>query len=327
MFRLVKHSDENQHVGFEIVKAAIDERLWCIIICSRAERKEPHMKIAVVGLGLIGGSFCKAVKKYTRHTCLGLDVQPETITAALKEGAIDRAIGPEELGEADLTIVCLHPRGIIAFITQYAECFRPGSIVMDTGGVKQTVVDACEPLLHQKSVVFVGGHPMAGREFSGYDYALADLYIGASLILTPSDHVPADALTVITNLGRELQFGKTVCTTPAIHDQTIAYTSQLAHIVSNGYIKSPTLQNESGFSAGSFRDLTRVAKLNEAMWTELFMMNQEALLFELDTLLATLTQYRKVLCEEDAAAMEQLLREGRILKEKNNMDHHIKGNC
>lgn len=275
------------------------------------------MKIAVVGLGLIGGSFCKAIKAYTHHICLGVgrDINSKSVQMALHQDAIDKAIIPEQVGEADLTIVCLHPQGIIDFILENQQYFRPGSIVMDAGGVKESIVCAVNDVLQKRGVTFIGAHPMAGREFSGFAYSLPDLYKGASIILTPVGDVPEEAKRIVEQLARDLKFGRIVYTTPQEHDRTIAFTSQLAHVVSSAYIKSPTVKNESGFSAGSFKDLTRVAKLNEDMWTELFLMNQPALLYEIDMIIKSLQEYRDALANQDAETMHNLLRDGRVLKE------------
>lgn len=274
------------------------------------------MNILVVGLGLIGGSFCKAIKRYTAHSCWGLDNDPDTIRQALNEGVIDAAVGTEQLEKAHLTIVCLHPQATLDFIRENGERFSAGNLVMDTCGVKEVIVAQCAPLLKGRGVTFIGAHPMAGREYSGFSYSLTDLFVGASLILTPDETVPSAALDTIRQLAVALGFTNIVLTTPLIHDQTIAFTSQLAHVVSNAYIKSPTLDNESGFSAGSFLDLTRVAKLNEHMWTELFMFNKTPLIHEIEQIMGHLEEYRQALLADNAAQLEQLLRDGRILKEK-----------
>ena len=275
------------------------------------------MQIAVVGLGLIGGSFCKAIKAYTHHTCLGVgrDLNSKSVQMALHADAIDKAIIPEQLGAADLSIICLHPQGIIDFILENQQYFRPGSIVIDAGGVKESIVKAVQDVLAARGVIFIGCHPMAGREFSGFAYSQADLYKGASMIFTPVGEIPEEKKKTVEQLMLELKFGRIVYTTPEKHDQTIAFTSQLAHVVSSAYIKSPTVKEESGFSAGSFRDLTRVAKLNEDMWTELFLMNRPALLYEIDTIMAALAEYRDALADGDGERMRSLLRDGRILKE------------
>lgn len=275
------------------------------------------MKIAVVGLGLIGGSFCKAIKAYTDHTCFGVGrtLNSRSVQMALHDDSIDKAIIPEELGEADLTIICLHPQGIIDFVEENQQYFRPGSIVIDAGGIKGEIVNRVQPILENRGVIFIGCHPMAGREFSGYAYSLPDLYKGASMILTPADNTPESAIKTVETLARDLKFGRIVRTTPQEHDKTIAFTSQLAHVVSSAYIKSPTTKNESGFSAGSFKDLTRVAKLNEDMWTELFLMNADALVYEIDVILDNIQKYRDAIAGREEENLRELLKEGRIMKE------------
>ena len=272
------------------------------------------MIVNVIGLGLIGGSFCKAVKQKTVHTCHGWDINPDVLNKALREGAIDCT--GENLSLADLTIVCLYPEAAIRFLLDNCANFKAGSIVVDACGVKAAVVEAVSRPLHESGVIFIGGHPMAGREFSGFDYSSADLFEKASLILTPSESTPPDKLDAVRELAQALSFKKVVCTTAEEHDAIIAYTSQLAHVVSNAYVKSPTLSRQLGFSAGSFKDLTRVAKLNEDMWTSLFLLNRAPLLYELETLAAHLEEYRKALEAGDEAHIRSLLRDGRILKER-----------
>lgn len=276
------------------------------------------MKIAVVGLGLIGGSLCKSIKKHTFHNVFGLDSDKETIRQALKQNAIDEEIDVEGLREADLTIICLYPQGIIKFVKENADRFNPGSIVIDTCGVKKAIVEGCSGLLEEKGVTFIGAHPMAGREFSGFEYSTDSLFDGASFILTPTEKTPSIAVNLLSTLAGSIGFGKVVIASPEKHDQVIAYTSQLAHVVSNAYVKSPSVNDFNGFSAGSFMDLTRVAKLNEDMWTDLFMCNSQALLAELNQILKNLTEYRDAIAEGDNERLRGLLRDGRILKEKCN---------
>lgn len=272
------------------------------------------MNIQVIGLGLIGGSFCKAIKTKTSHTLLGYDLDDAVMQKALSEGAIDAAA--QNLGEADLTIVCLHPRPAIAFMRKHAGKFKKGSIVIDACGVKKQVQDAVFGPLSQNGVTFIGAHPMAGREFSGFDFSLASLFEGASFILTPEESTPENAVGIVTKLAKDLGFTSIVKTTPEKHDAVIAYTSQLCHVVSNAYVKSPTLGEEKGFSAGSFLDLTRVAKLDENMWASLFFMNKQPLVFELETIISHLNEYLSALKQNDEAALTALLRNGRELKEK-----------
>lgn len=276
------------------------------------------MNIAVVGLGLIGGSICKALKQNTFHNIMGIDTDKETIAKALEQNAIDEEITSDRLNEASLTIICLYPEAIVDFVKQNADKFKKGTIVADTCGIKEYVVENCTPVLEERGVYFVGTHPMAGREFSGFDYSLPDLYKGASYIITPTENTPSLAVDLLSTLASSMGFGKVVISTPEKHDKVIAYTSQLAHVVSNTYVKSPSLLDFNGFSAGSFQDLTRVAKLNEYMWSSLFMCNKKALLEEIDCFIEHFTQYKIAMENDDIDALRKLLKDGRILKEKSN---------
>ena len=276
------------------------------------------MNIAVVGLGLIGGSICKALKQNTFHNIMGIDTDKETIAKALEQNAIDEEITPDRLNEASLTIICLYPEAIVDFVKQNADKFKKGTIVADTCGIKEYVVENCTSILEERGVYFVGTHPMAGREFSGFDYSLSDLYKGASYIITPTENTPSLAVDLLSTLASSMGFGKVVISTPEKHDKVIAYTSQLAHVVSNTYVKSPSLLDFNGFSAGSFQDLTRVAKLNEYMWSSLFMCNKKALLEEIDCFIEHFTQYKIAMENDDIDTLRELLKDGRILKEKSN---------
>ena len=271
------------------------------------------MKIAVIGLGLIGGSFCKAIKKYTSHTVWGCDINPSASALAVKTGAVDQIIEAGQVSGADLTLVCLFPRETVSFLK--TASFQKGSIVADICGVKAYVVDQADQLLYDQGVRYVPCHPMAGREFSGFEYSSAKLYENASFIMTPTALTDREAMDVLAGLARAIGFDRIVLSTPDGHDKSIAFTSQLAHVVSSAYIKSPTLFHEQGFSAGSFQDLTRVAKLNETMWSDLFLFNRDPLLFEIDTILHHLTEYREAVASGDKARLKALLKDGRILKE------------
>ena len=274
------------------------------------------MNIAVVGLGLIGGSICKALKANTFHHIMGIDTDKETIAKALDQGAIDEEITPDRLCEANLTIVALYPVAIVDFVKQNADKFRKGSIVMDICGIKGYIVRNCTPVLEEKGVIFIGTHPMAGTEHSGFDYSTPDLFKKASFIITPTASTPQIAIDLVSTLGACMSFGQVVIATPEQHDANIAYTSQLAHVVSNAYVKSPSLFRADGFSAGSFLDLTRVAYLNEEMWSSLFMCNKEALLFEVNPIIHSLEQYRDAMVNDDIDTLRELLKVGRERKEK-----------
>lgn len=271
------------------------------------------MKITAVGLGLIGGSLCKHIKKHTDYTVGGIDINPETIKMALSQNAIDYE--EKEPGSGDITIIGLFPDKCIEYCTKNAAKFKKDSIVIDVCGVKKAIVDAVEPVLAAHDVTFVGVHPMAGREFSGFEYSLDNMFDNASFIITPTKNTPKEVVNLLEDFAYAINFKKAVITTPEEHDRIIAYTSQLAHIVSSSYIKSPTEELQLGFSAGSFQDLTRVAKLNEDMWTTLFLMNKDSLCFEIDQIIERLREYRRAIDSGDAPYLHDLLKAGRIRKE------------
>lgn len=274
------------------------------------------MDIAIVGLGLIGGSFARAIKKYTNHKVYGLDTNKKSIEQAKADAVIDDETNETQLDKMDLVLVCLHPKNIMKFVRKNADNFKKGGIVADSCGVKGIICDECDKLLFEKNVKFIGAHPMAGRERFGYEASLSDLYLNASMIVTVTENTDLKAVEIFETLCRKIGFGKIVKTTPTHHDEVIAYTSQLAHIVSNAYVKSPTLFNRQGYSAGSFLDLTRVAKLDENMWTELFLYNREELIKQIDIILENIKKYRDAVFENNADELCELLRQGRVLKEK-----------
>ena len=245
-----------------------------------------------------------------------MDKDPEVTKKALAAGAIDEELTVDRLSEANLTIVALYPVAIVDFIKENADKFREGSIVMDICGIKGYIVNNCTPVLEEKGVIFIGTHPMAGTEHSGFDYSTADLFNGASFIITPTESTPQIAVDLVSTLGACMNFGKVVIATPDQHDANIAYTSQLAHVVSNAYVKSPSLFRADGFSAGSFLDLTRVAYLNEEMWSSLFMCNKEALLSEINCIINSLAKYRDAMVNDDIDTLRELLKVGRERKEK-----------
>ena len=276
------------------------------------------MRIAIVGLGLIGGSLAKSIKKNTQHTCLGLDINSEAVNSAIEQEAIDAAVDADKLGSCDIVIISLHPLQTIDFILKNKDCFKKGGIVIDTCGVKGAIVSAVEKPLADAGVNFLGCHPMAGREFSGFAYSVDNLFEKASFIMTPTQSTPQAVIDEVTKLAYEIGFAKVVVSDTQEHDEIIAFTSQLAHVVSSSYVKSPSLMKQAGFSAGSFKDLTRVAKLNEDMWTPLFMMNKDALISEIDYIIKHLTEYRDAIGSGDRESLHELLKKGRELKELSN---------
>ena len=275
------------------------------------------MRIAVIGLGLIGGSLCKAFQKYTQHTVLGLDTDEATMDAALAEGAVDERLTPDRLDEADVSFICLYPEATVHFIQKHAAEFKKGSMVCDVCGIKSAVALAADEAFSGTGVHFVPCHPMAGREVSGFSGAQAQLWQNASFIITPTDKTCPEAVKAAGELELSIGFGQVVTATPQEHDRVIAYTSQLAHVVSSAYVKSPSIENECGFSAGSFQDMTRIATINEEMWSSLFLLNRDPLLFEVKNLIGHLQQYEQALEQGDRERLIALLADGSRIKREN----------
>lgn len=271
--------------------------------------------IAIIGLGLIGGSMAKALKQKTRHIVLGMDNNQEVCRKALTDGSVDEIIPTEQLKRADLVLLALFPRTILDLAEEVASQMRPDAILTDLCGVKGCVCGPLNTLAQHYGIHFVGGHPMAGREFPGYDASLPTLYEGGSMILTPMSTSTPEVLDFLQEFFLSLGFAQVVRTTPENHDKMIAFTSQLAHVVSSAYIKSPEALNHGGYSAGSYKDLTRVARLNEHMWSELFLDNAGPLLNEIDEIIHHLTEYRDAIASGDRQLLTDLLRDGRERKE------------
>lgn len=271
-----------------------------------------EMKIGIVGLGLIGGSIAKAVKKNTNHTVLGADRDEESLKKAFLVGAIDGRL--EDLGGLDVLIVALYPSAAVRYVKENADKIPRHCIVTDTSGVKRVVCEELFPVAREKGFTFIGGHPMAGVEFSGFDHSREALFKNASMIFVPDKNVTAGELEKMKDLFTAIGFTHIQISSPEEHDKMIALTSQLAHVLSGAYVKSPSALSHKGFSAGSFRDMTRVAKLNEDLWTELFFDNKENLLTEIDGLIERLGEYKCALYEDDCETMKQLLKEGRERK-------------
>ena len=272
------------------------------------------MNVGIVGLGLIGGSMAKSIKNRTSHTVWGIDLNAETMTMARMCGAIDAPLTEENLPQCDLILVAIRPGAAVEWVRTHAHLIAPSAILVDLCGVKRTVVSAITPIARERGFAYIGGHPMAGRERGGFTASSEDLYVGASMILTPDQRTDMQLLETLKAFFLDLGFAGLTFSDPAEHDRIIAFTSQLAHIVSSAYIKSPEAQRRRGFSAGSFQDMTRVARLDEDMWTELFLDDADYLTTELDELIVHLREYADAIRARDAQALHALLRDGREKK-------------
>ncbi len=267
------------------------------------------MDIGVIGLGLIGSSIARAAKRHTGYRVAGYDVDESVMRAALADGTVDEA-GVDASCACDLVFVCLFPGDAVEFILAH----KFPHIVCDVCGVKGAVAKE----LSGKVPGYVGTHPMAGKEVSGYAAGDADLFCNASFIITKDENTDPENIRTVEEFACGIGFARVVVTTHAQHDKVIAYTSQLAHVASSAYVKSDTAAEYVGYSAGSFADMTRVARLDPKMWTELFFMNKEHLIAEIDSLTGHLMEYKKALEEDDWEGMNRLLKEGR--ERKDNLD-------
>jgi len=273
------------------------------------------MNIGIIGLGLIGGSFAKAYKA-AGHTVYASEIDKSILDFALLSGALDAPLDADALGRCDLILIALYPQAAIEFLDKMARHIPQTATVIDCCGTKKNICAAGFKAASLYGFTFVGGHPMAGTEQSGFKHSKANMFKGASMIIVPPVYDDIMFLERIKELLAPAEFGRLTVTTAEKHDEMIAFTSQMAHLVSNAFIKSPTVLEHKGFSAGSYKDMTRVAWLNERMWTELFLENKENLLHELDLLLASLNEYRDALQEEDAGKLRSLLLDGKRLKEE-----------
>ena len=273
------------------------------------------MTVGICGLGLIGGSMAKAYKA-TSHTVYGFDKDDNTLGYATLASIIDGELNTETIKNCDLIFIALYPLATIEYLKSIAPYIDSHTTVIDLCGTKRLVCKEGFELAEKYGFNFVGGHPMAGTQYSGIKHSRDDMFKGAPMVLVPPIYDDISYLDNVKKLLEPAGFGSLSITTAEDHDATIAFTSQLAHIVSNAYVKSPTAEDHKGFSAGSYKDLTRVAWLNENMWSELFMENRDNIIFEIDTIINSLSKYKDAIENNNLKELTTLLREGRLKKEK-----------
>ena len=271
------------------------------------------MTVGIVGLGLIGGSFAKAYSAAGERVW-ACNRTRSVLDFAMMSGCVEAELTRENISKCDLVLITLYPRAAIDYFAETAPYIGGHTVVIDCCGTKRAVCAACFPIAAANGVHFLGGHPMAGTHNSGFRYARADLYHGAPMVLVPPNPDELELMERAKKLLAPAGFGRFSFTTAAEHDAMIAFTSQLAHVVSNAYIKSPTAARHKGFSAGSYKDMTRVAWLNAPMWAELFMENRDNLLREIDFFIDSMQQYRDAIKDGGTARLTELLDEGRRIK-------------
>ena len=272
--------------------------------------------ITIVGLGLIGGSLAFALQQAAPVRVVGLDRDPQVVMQALKRHAIDAVSTAALLEETDLLVLCLPPRAAAAVLAELAPGLRSGTIVTDMCGVKRSVMQACVPICREHGLHFIGAHPMAGKEKNGFAQADAALFHGASFILTPQEDTPEEVIAVMHRFAKCIGCTRLTVTTPEEHDRMIAFTSQLPHVLAGCYVQSPCAARHEGFSAGSYRDVSRVATVDDALWSELFSENSDLLGNELEQLIARLEEFRRAVEMKDEAHMARMIREGRLCKQR-----------
>ncbi|MBQ3049165.1 MAG: prephenate dehydrogenase [Oscillospiraceae bacterium] len=274
------------------------------------------MIIGVAGLGLIGGSLAKAYKRNESCRVLGYDLDESINQFAILSEAIDEKLTSENMKSCDLILIAIYSAGAEAFLKENASNFSKKTVVIDCVGIKKSICKIGFELAEKYGFTFVGGHPMAGSHNGGFKYACENLFDGAPMVIVPPKYDDIEFLDKIKHLLAPVKFGNISVTTAEEHDRVIAFTSQLAHVVSNAYIKSPTATNHKGVSAGSYKDLTRVAWLNPEMWADLFLGNSRHLVNEIDFLIGCLAEYRNAIEEGDRETLIRILDEGRKRKKE-----------
>ena len=273
------------------------------------------MNVGILGLGLIGGSFARAYS-LEGHTVYACEKDPSMLSFAILAGAVHGKLDADTINSCDLILLAIYPDGSALWLEENARHISTSCLVMDCCGIKEEICRRCFPVAKEFGFTFIGGHPMAGSQFSGFKYSRANLFAGQPMVLVPDRLDNMDILERAKQALAPCHFGTFSATTAAKHDEMIAFTSQMPHILSNAFIKSPTASGHKGFSAGSYRDLTRVAWLNPKMWAELFLENKNNVLFELDTYIESLTKYKDALQNNDRQQLIALLEEGKRRKEE-----------
>jgi len=271
------------------------------------------MKVGIAGIGLIGSSLARAYKQ-AGHEVFVHDIDTSIVQYSILAGVSNGTLDETTLPECELLLLAIHPTASEAYLRTAAPFLSKEALVIDCCGTKRAICEIGFALAKEYGFTYIGGHPMAGTQFSGFKNGRANMFEGASMVLVPPAHTGAQTLQRIKDVLAPCGFGHLSITTAENHDRIIAFTSQLAHVVSNAYVKSPTARDHHGFSAGSYQDLTRVAALNQNMWAQLFLENRDNLVQELDWLIGSLANVRDALAANDEARVRDLMAEGTALK-------------
>lgn len=272
------------------------------------------MNIVIVGLGIIGGSLAKAFTKYTDHTVIGINRTEATAKLALTDGAIHEIGTKSDLGKADIVYMCTYPEHIVSYVKENAKYFKKGCIITDVCGIKTEICGRLTEICEINGLQFVGSHPMAGKEKFSYAASEAELFQNASYIIVPCN-ADENSVSTVAGLAKEIGFGIIRISNPEEHDRMIAFTSQIPHALACAYVMSPCCKNHKGFSAGSYRDVSRVANINENLWTDLFLSNQKPLSEEISVLIDNLKNIKNAIDDNNPDSLRELLKTSRLVKE------------
>ncbi len=264
-------------------------------------------KFLIVGLGLLGGSYAMALKQQG-YTVYGIARRQETIDYALNHGIIDEGqIQVDEfVQKADVVIFGLYPTAMVQWIQKYKHLFKKNCLISDVSGVKSNIVDVVQDELKDLPVEFISCHPMAGKETSGIEYANTEMFTKANFIITPTEHNTQKAIEFCFDLAYTLHFNHIAILSCEEHDHMIGFLSQLCHVIAVSLMNTHDNSHLVEYTGDSFRDLTRIAQINEDMWTELFLLNKDILLDEINQFIDSISHFRDALQQEDANEMKRL---------------------
>lgn len=273
------------------------------------------MNVGILGLGLIGGSLARAYTK-NGHTVYAAEKDESILEFAQLAGVVHGKLNEITIPCCDLILPAIYAGGSVRWLQENGKYICQSALVIDCCGIKQEICACGFALAEEYGFTFIGGHPMAGSHFSGFKYSRSNLFQGAPMVLVPPRFDDPMLLERAKEALMPCNFGSYSVTTAQDHDKMIAFTSQMPHIVSNAYIKSPTAQSHKGFSAGSYKDLTRVAWLNPEMWAELLLSNKENILEELTFYVNSLNEYKRAIENDDEQMLIRILEDGRRRKEE-----------
>lgn len=273
--------------------------------------------ITIVGLGLIGGSYAEAIKELSPKNLWAIDIDEESLKYAEKIGLIDKGYKEAEvpIKNSDIIIICLYPELTLKFLKENMKHFKSGAIITDAVGIKEKVTENINSIIRD-DLDFIGGHPMAGRETSGVKSASKEIFKNANYIITPTDKNKKENIELIEDLVRKIGFSKIVKVSPRKHDEIIAFTSQLPHVIATTLMNCTYMQDVNSFTGGSFNDITRIAKINSSLWSELMIENDEHIVSQINLFQNYMTKIKNAIESKNYEQLNDILKESSKRKEE-----------